>query len=327
MSRPSLSVIMPNYNHGRYLREALAAVGAQSYRPKEILVVDDASTDDSVAVLEELRRENPLIRLLRNEKNLGAIGAVNRGLENASGDYVVGASADDKVLPGFFEKTMAALALEPRAALCSSLSYLVGEDLRPLGDVYCPIVSKTPRYLPPAEVLRKLKTHGSWFLGNTTVYQRRALLDEGGFPPELSSYSDGFVSLVLALRHGACFVPERLACWRRLPDGFSARSGAVPAESLRTMERAGALMRTRYRDLFPDDFIRLWERDWFFNLLDDTLASQRDALARLKSGTPSGAVRDRLKLDLLLAGNAAQRLLARSFHGARLKRLLLRRLS
>lgn len=324
MKQPSLSVVMPNYNHGLYLREALAAIGSQSYPPVEILVVDDASTDDSVAVLEELRRDNPRIRFLRNEKNQGVNGTLRRGLENVAGDYVMCAGADDKILPGLFEKSMAVLSRNPQAAFCSSLSYLVGEDLRPIGDVYCPVVSKTPCYMPPEEVLQKLKIYGSWFLGNTTIYRRSALLESGGFLPELSSYSDGFMYLVLALKYGACFVPERLACWRRLPAGLSAQTGSVPAESLRIMERAGHLMRTRYRELFPEDFIRQWERDWFFNLLDDTLARQGDALAGLKNKAPHQTARDRFNLNLLLAGNSAQRLLARSFHVARLRRFLLR---
>ena len=328
MNRPSLSVIVPNYNHGRYLREALTAIGAQSYRPMEILVVDDASTDDSLAVLEELCRSEPGLRFLRNEKNKGVIETLNRGLENVTGDYVMCAGADDKVLPGLFEKSLALLSANPSAALCSSRSCLVGEDLRPLGDVYCPAISKTPCCLPPGEVLQKLKTYGTWFLGNTTIYKRSALMGElGGFLPELSSYCDTFNSLVLALKYGACFIPENLACWRRLPAGLSAKTGSAPAESLRIMGRAGQLMRTRYRELFPEEYIREWERDWFFNLLDDTLAFQRDTIARLKNEAPSPTVRDRFNLNLLLAGNSAQRLLARSFHLTRFKRLLLRRLT
>ena len=327
MNRPSLSVIVPNYNHGRYLRDAVSAIGAQSYPATEILVVDDASSDDSLAVLEELGRSHPQLRVLRNEKNLGVIATLNRGLENVTGDYVMCAGADDKILPGLFEKSMALLSRNPSAALCSSRSYLVGEDLSPLGDVNTPVVSKTPSFMPPGEVLRKLKTYGIWFLGNTTIYRRGALREFGGFLPELSSYCDTFASLTLALTYGACFIPERLAVWRRLPAGLSSQTGAAPAESLRIMERAGGLMRSRHPGLFPEDFIRQWERDWFFNLLDDALIRQRDEIARLKKNTPSQSARDRFNFNLLLAGNAAQRLLARSFHLARLKRFLLRRLS
>jgi hypothetical protein len=327
VNKPTLSVIMPNYNHGRFLREALAAVAAQSYAPVEILVIDDGSTDDSVAIVSELAKKNPLIRLLRNEKNLGVIATMNRGLQAATGDYLLGASADDKILPGLFEKSMDLLSRNPSAALCSSLSYLADEDLKPIGDVYCPVVAKSPRYLPPAEVLQKLKTHGSWFLGNTTVYRRAALVEAGGFMPELSSYTDGFISLVLALKHGACFLPERLACWRRLSSGFSSQSAAGPTESLKIMARAGELMRTRYRDLFPEEFVALWERDWFFNLLDDTLAFQGNTIAHLKKNAPSPTARDRFNLNLLLSGNKAQRILARSFHVARLRRFFLRSFS
>jgi glycosyltransferase involved in cell wall biosynthesis len=327
MSRPSLSVIMPNYNHGRFLRQSLAAIAEQSAPAAEILVVDDASTDDSLEILAELRARDRRIRVLRHEKNLGAIAALNRGLAEASGDCVYGASADDKVMPGFFEKSLDLLAAHPGAGLCSSRSYLVGEDLEPRGEVYCPLVSKTSAYLDAAEVRRKLKACGSWFLGNTTLYRRGALAAAGGYLPELASFCDGYASLSLALKHGACFIPEKLACWRRLPAGFSSGTASDPAQSLRIMEAAARLMRTRDRELFDEDFVRRWERDWFFNLLDDTLAAQRAALARLKAAVPAPTARDRVNLNLLLAQNAAQRLLARTFHAARLRRFLLRRLA
>ena len=62
-----LSVIVPNYNHAQYLPEAVNAILNQSCRPMEVIVIDDCSTDNSVEVIEAFIRQDPIIRLYRNE--------------------------------------------------------------------------------------------------------------------------------------------------------------------------------------------------------------------------------------------------------------------
>src|SRR4051812_21669960 len=120
MSRSSLSVVMPNYNHSHYIGEALEAILGQTFRPMEVIVVDDASTDNSVEVIEQFVRRDSAVRLLRNEQNSGPVPTVNLGLKQASGDYVYTMAADDKILPTFFEKSMNLLAQYPQAGLCSA---------------------------------------------------------------------------------------------------------------------------------------------------------------------------------------------------------------
>ena len=85
---PELSVVVPNYNHARYLESALRAHLEQTRPPLEVIVVDDASTDDSVAIVERLARDHPRLRLIRLAKNGGVNAAINRGLREARGDYV-----------------------------------------------------------------------------------------------------------------------------------------------------------------------------------------------------------------------------------------------
>src|SRR3954464_2600182 len=72
MNTPTLSVLMPNYNHAHYLPTSVGAILAQSYQPMEILILDDGSTDGSYSILEEFARLEPRIRLSRNERNMGA---------------------------------------------------------------------------------------------------------------------------------------------------------------------------------------------------------------------------------------------------------------
>src|SRR5882724_6618778 len=116
-SFPSLTVVVPNYNHAKYLDQSLPSILKQSFQPLEVLVLDDASTDNSVEVIRRIAAQNPLVRLVQNEKNLGVMPNLNKGLELARGDYVFIGSADDLVLPGLFEASLRLLAQHPRAGL------------------------------------------------------------------------------------------------------------------------------------------------------------------------------------------------------------------
>src|SRR5262244_1882053 len=90
---PTLSVVLPNYNHAHLLPRAIAALLAQERPPDEIIVVDDGSTDDSRAVIAQMAARAPAIRVLLNDKNLGVVRTQNRALEAASGRYIYLAAA------------------------------------------------------------------------------------------------------------------------------------------------------------------------------------------------------------------------------------------
>ena len=261
---PTLSVVMPNYNHARFLPESLGAILDQSYRPMEIIVLDDASMDNSVEVIEEFARKEPLIRLLRNERNMGVIHTINRLLKLSSGEYVHGCAADDKVLPGSFERSMHLLAQYPQAGLCSTLGLYIDETGRDMGIGGNPIISETECFITPAEALHILRRRGPWVMGSSAIFRRQALIDAGGYIPELHSYCDAFIHQVLALRHGACFIPEPLVCWRRMKTGWHATTTVNLERCLDIRQHATMLMRSTYRDLFPEDFVTEWEREWLY---------------------------------------------------------------
>src|SRR5438046_2743358 len=91
---PSYSVVIPNFNHGHYLEAALEAHLGQSAPPLEIIVVDDASSDGSVAIVERLAAQHSSLRLIRLARNGGVNAAINRGLGEARGTYVKISAAD-----------------------------------------------------------------------------------------------------------------------------------------------------------------------------------------------------------------------------------------
>src|ERR1700730_209184 len=129
---PALSVILPNYNHAKLIGRALAALLGQERAADEIIVIDDGSTDDSVAVIERIAATAPALRLLRNPTNMGVIPTLQRGLEAARGKYVYFAASDDWVLPGFFALALRRLGADPDMGLfCGEAMLVDGRSNRP----------------------------------------------------------------------------------------------------------------------------------------------------------------------------------------------------
>ncbi len=229
-----------------------------------MIFIDDASTDDSLDVVAGIADKHGILKILKNPVNRGVNANLTRALEMATGDYVVGTACDDQVLPGFFEKSMSLLARHPQAGLCSSVSRVMDEEGNDLGLLNTMVVSDAPTFLPPEATRRLLGSFGNWMQGNTTIYRREALIEAGGFRPELRSFSDNFASQVLALKHGACFIPEPLCSWRRMPTTYSVRCLADSEIGRRIIENACSLMQGEYRDLFPRGYARNWEREAAF---------------------------------------------------------------
>ncbi|MCH8928838.1 MAG: glycosyltransferase [Candidatus Marinimicrobia bacterium] len=265
--KPTLTVYMTNYNHSRFLKYSLKAVLEQSYQPMEFIIIDDCSTDNSLDVIEKFAEKYPIIKIIRNKKNRGVLYNVNRLVEMSKGDYVYGVAADDVIMPGFLEKTMAMFERHPKAALCSTLSILLGEKGENLGICPTPVVSKKSEYFSPGDSYRLIRDFGSWMMGNSVAFHRERLLNVGGFDQNLGSFSDGFIHLVLALRHGVCYIPEPLAAWRRLDEGLAASTKSDVTLWLENKRRAANIMRTEYSDLFPSEFISYFERQQLFRAL------------------------------------------------------------
>ena len=93
--RPVVSIIIPNHNYAQYIGDAIRSVSAQTLKNWECIIIDDASTDDSVAVIRRHIKSDPRFRLIRMKKQSGVSVARNAGLDAARGEYVAFLDADD----------------------------------------------------------------------------------------------------------------------------------------------------------------------------------------------------------------------------------------
>lgn len=231
MAAPRVSILLCNYNDSRFLPESLGAICEQTVVPDEVIVVDDGSTDESVAVIERFAAQYPFVRLLKNPGNQGLLPSIHRALGEASGEYIVWAAADDRLLPTFLERNLAILAHHPHAGVCFSrlatfddATYAVREYVGDAATGPGFDLGAEPHFLSPDGLRARLTRSYLWMSGNTVLARRDAVLEAGGFRPELRWHADWFAYYVVAIRHGACLVPEMLAQMRERPATYS-RSG------------------------------------------------------------------------------------------------------
>jgi glycosyltransferase involved in cell wall biosynthesis len=257
-----VSAVIPNYNHAKYLPAAVRALASQEPPPAEIIVVDDASTDNSLEVLEQLGREVATLRVVRHESNAGVIAALNRGLDEARHSLVYFGAADDMTEPGLIERLAGALARHPDAAFASGEARLVDMNDRGLG-IRPPVrPSQTERFFSAAQVVELLKRCDNWILTGAALFRRAPVLEAGGFAAAARSFTDGLLARHLALKAGFVYVPAVLLTWRVNPQGYS-RSATSEVETARhTIDNMRELIAAD--PLFPSWYPDLLERRWRF---------------------------------------------------------------
>jgi GT2 family glycosyltransferase len=134
---PEVTVLLAVHNGGDYVVAAVRSVLDQTFRDFELLVVDDASTDGTAELVSGLGDQR--IRVLRNDRNIGQVASLNRGLREARGEIVARLDHDDVSHPLRLERQMAVLHREPSVGLVGAWMRLVDEEDRPLGNIDEPI--------------------------------------------------------------------------------------------------------------------------------------------------------------------------------------------
>ena len=115
--RPTVTVVIPCFNYGRFLPEAVTSVLSQDGVEVDVVVVDDRSTDDSLAVARALAVDHPAVRVLAHDTNQGPVATFNDGLEFVTGEFLVRLDADDLLTPGSLARAAALAHSYPSVGL------------------------------------------------------------------------------------------------------------------------------------------------------------------------------------------------------------------
>lgn len=267
-----LAVIIPHYNHERLLPEAVRSVMAQTRPPDDLIVVDDGSTPESLAAVEELAQRTPGLRVIRHERNCGVIAAANTGLAATTAEYVTFLAADDAVAPSLYARAMSLLEQHPAAGLACTLAEVIDSAGAVLGLMGSAAPLAAPGYIPAEEARRYIVEYGPWVLGSGCIYRREAFDAVGGLREDLRSAADAILNMAIPLRFGACFIPAPLALLRITDRNYSA-AVQRDVDDRRAMEgRLVDLMVGEYAGLFPAEFIVDWQARAAFRLEFDVAA-------------------------------------------------------
>ena len=252
----NVSVLLCNYNDARYLPDSLGAICTQSRPPEEVIVLDDGSTDNSLEIIKGFARRYPFIRVLTNETNRGLLYSINRALGEARGDFVVWAAADDRLMPNFIERNVHCLKMYPETGMTFS-------RLAVFRDGSDEVTSFTEenhgaafdfgtmlRFLSPELLRERLQDSYLWISANTVMASCAALIQAGGFDQALRWHADHFGFMAVALRHGACCIPETLALMRQRDQTYSSAGMAKRSEQRATLGRFADKLTTKgWRDI------------------------------------------------------------------------------
>lgn len=116
-NRPMFSVIMIAYNRAALISDAIESVLAQTYPDFELIIVDDGSTDNTVAIAKKYQRKDNRIVIVKNKRNKGIPYTRNRGNKIARGKYITVLDSDDEMMPELLEKTLHAFEQNPSATV------------------------------------------------------------------------------------------------------------------------------------------------------------------------------------------------------------------
>ncbi|WP_107851519.1 glycosyltransferase family 2 protein [Oceanimonas marisflavi] len=122
----AISVIMPVYKVEQFVADAVRSVLAQTFTDFELLIIDDCSPDNSIAICEQF--DDPRIRIIRHSTNRGLAGARNTGIRHARGELLAFLDSDDLWLPEKLERHVAHLAARPEVGVSFSRSAFINED-------------------------------------------------------------------------------------------------------------------------------------------------------------------------------------------------------
>lgn len=219
-----VSVIVPSYNHGHFVGDAIESIRLQTYRAFEVIVVDDGSTDQTKDVVTAI----PWVRYVRQDRR-GLAAARNRGLAEALGDFVVFLDADDRLFPAALETNARLMRENPDLGFTAGYSQFItagGDPLptqqpvRPEGDPYTALLRRNS-IRNPAMVM----------------FRRRVLEEVGGFGSGIDACADYDLYLRISRTYPVRFHTAVVAEYRKHGGNMSG-DAALMIRQLRLVMRA-----------------------------------------------------------------------------------------
>lgn len=295
-----VTVVVPSYNLAEFVGATLRSVFRQTHAPRELLVIDDGSTDDSPRVVERTLKDCPFPSELVARGNRGLCATLNEGLGRSRSKYFAYLGADDLWLPDFLSARVASLEARPRAVLAYGHSYLVDAENR--------VVDCTADWAEYDDGdARAMLMQTVAPMSPTVLYRREAVARHGW--NEDARLEDYDLYLRLSPEGEFAFDPRVLAAWRRhgrntsrdqrmmLEEQLKAQRSFLKAEGAGDAEIERLQRRIRFER--AEDLLRLGDKRGALRLMLENAggAASARSLARklLRLVVPYGVERRRMK--------------------------------
>jgi hypothetical protein len=275
---PVVSVVIPCFNHGRLLAEALESIGAPA-RETEIIVVDDGSTDDTAKIAERFAATSPILVQCVRQDNRGVAAARNRGLAESRGRFVVFLDADDRLAPGAID--LGASAFEERP----ECFFVFGRCLTmsPAGAVLpTPVLPRITR-----NHYRELLRRNFITMPAIVMFRREALELAGGFTTAIDSPADYELYLHIARHHPVCDHGQIVAFYRRHPAARNGSASRMLKDTLAVLRAQRPFLEgdTASQEAYREGW-RMWQELYGTDLVNEIRADVTDGewVAAFKKG-------------------------------------------
>ncbi len=163
LKNPKVTVLMPVYNGGKHLNEAIESILAQTFADFEFLIINDGSTDNSAKIIESFNDKR--IRLIKNNKNLKLVKTLNKGIDFARGKYIVRMDQDDISFPERLSKQVGFMEKHPDIGVCGSRVELIGKNSGQVWD----FVPENP------DILKCLLLFSNYIVHPTVIIRKKLL--------------------------------------------------------------------------------------------------------------------------------------------------------
>lgn len=223
----NVSVCMPTFNGSKYLRKAIESALSQTYTGIELLIIDDASTDDTLSIAEDFASLDSRVRIHRNERRLGLAGNWNRCLELARGDWIKFLFQDDYITSDCIEQMLkSGLSNGAIFVVCDRNVVFEPEVREEFKQDFLSYVSEhslsrrfpgRSRVIESAEFARHVASYPvDNCIGEPTavMFHRSAVQRFGYFISDLVQKTDWEYWMRLAVNAGICYLPDKLATFR-----------------------------------------------------------------------------------------------------------------
>ncbi len=267
MTKPPISVVLCTYNGAKYIEAQLASIIAQTYAVAEIIVVDDVSTDDTMAVVERAAARDSRISLSQNAFNIGFTSNFESAMKMAKHDYIAISDQDDIWHHQKIEKMMAAFTSDAAAIYCDSVRFTKDIPIHP-------IINKKSKHVAGTNV-RKLAMYNT--VSGHALIIRKTLLEKA-LPIPTAVYYDWWLALQAVTSGGLQYLDEILV-YQRAHDNNVTIAKNTSSKELRNNYRT--MLRTHLQAFVQ--IASLSEKDKSF-FIDFT----RHWSKMLKNGTSSG---------------------------------------